>query len=197
MTALATLDRPARTAAPPRLIGLLGRARAGKDTAAARLVEAHGFRRYAFADALKRVALVADPIVVPVDTVWGSRRLSDVVREVGWEGAKGHREVRRTLQQLGIGIREIDPGFWVRAVLDQVAAEPAPVVITDVRFPNEAAAIRDRGGVLARVIRPGQDESDQHISETALSNWPVDVELINDSDVNALYAHVDAMIHYL
>ncbi|MFG3715816.1 hypothetical protein [Micromonospora sp. NPDC047730] len=202
----ATFDRAAdglaaliETAFPsPPLIGLLGRARAGKDTVAGRLVERHGFRRYAFADALKEAALIADPIVVPVDTVGGSLRLSHFVHSVGWEAAKEVREVRRTLQQFGVGIRHLDPHFWVRVVMDEVSDPDGPAaVITDVRFPNEAAAIRAAGGKLVRVVRPGQDESDQHISEVALADWPVDHTLLNDTDVHALMIKVDGMINTL
>lgn len=180
---------------PAPLVGMVGRARAGKDSVAARLVECHGFRRYAFADALRRVALAADPIVTPVDTVAGSVRLSELVAEVGWEGAKAHREVRRTLQALGVAVREVDPDFWVAAVLEEVGwADRPPVVITDVRFPNEAEAITSLGGVLVRVIRPGLDESDQHVSETALADWPTDFEILNDADITALNGRVDALL---
>ncbi|WP_229398149.1 deoxynucleotide monophosphate kinase family protein [Micromonospora okii] len=191
--------RTALAAPPPPLVGLLGRARAGKDTVAARLVEAHGFRRYAFADALKEAALIADPIVVPVDTVAGSRRLSEVVAEVGWEGAKEIREVRRTLQQVGVGVRHLDPHFWVSVVMDEVTdpTRRVPVVITDVRFPNEAASIRAAGGTLVRVVRPGQDESDRHVSEVALLDHPVAAEITNGSTLAALRAQVDALAHML
>lgn len=180
------------TARPP-LVGMMGRARAGKDTVAHRLVTDHGFRRYAFADALKEVALQADPIVTPLDTVGRSVRLSEVVAAVGWEGAKEHREVRRTLQALGVAVRSVDPFFWVSAVMDEVEHRTGPVVITDVRFPNEAATIRDAGGVLVRVIRPGQDASDQHVSETALNDWKPDFEVLNDGDLHSLLKKVDAM----
>ncbi|SCL32953.1 hypothetical protein GA0070616_4598 [Micromonospora nigra] len=177
----------------PPLVGMMGRARAGKDTVAARLVEAHGFRRYAFADALREAALIADPLVIPIGTVGMSVRLSELVAEVGWEGAKAHREVRRTLQQFGIGIRHLDPHFWVNVVMDEVRHRSQPVVITDVRFPNEADAVEIMGGALWRVVRPGQDESDQHVSEVALSDRRADATLTNDSDVHSLMKEVDAL----
>ncbi|RLK22653.1 hypothetical protein DER29_0491 [Micromonospora sp. M71_S20] len=185
--------RPIDTPKRPPLVGVMGRARAGKDTVAGRLVERYGFRRYGFADALKEAALIANPIVTPVDTVGGSLRLSDVVSAVGWESAKEHREVRRTLQQFGVGIRHLQPDFWVRVVMDEVAHRPGPVVIPDVRFPNEAAEIRQEGGILIRVTRPGQDESDQHVSETALSDVRADHELANDADLHSLLNKVDTL----
>ncbi|MDG4801735.1 hypothetical protein [Micromonospora sp. WMMD980] len=176
---------------------MVGRARAGKDSVAGRLVDRYGFVRYAFADELKRAALALDPIVTPVDTVAGSVRLSELVALVGWEAAKEHREVRRLLQHYGVAIRDIEPDFWVRAVMRHVEREPRPVVITDVRFPNEAGAIEAVGGVLVRVIRPGQDESDQHVSETALRDCSTDFELTNDGDFHSLLKKVDNLAPHL
>lgn len=44
-------------------------------------------------------------------------------------------------------------------------------IITDVRFPNEAEAIRSRGGILIRVNRDTENDSD-HESEIALDKYP-------------------------
>lgn len=43
-------------------------------------------------------------------------------------------------------------------------------IITDVRFPNEAKAIKDRKGILLRVTRDGL-EQDSHPSETSLDDY--------------------------
>lgn len=176
------------------LVGVIGRKRAGKDSFAARLVEAHGFRRLAFADALRDAALALDPIVTPVDTVAGSVRLSELVAQVGWEGAKAHTEVRRTLQRFGQGVRLVDEDFWLRPVLAQVDAEPdRPTVITDVRYPNEAAAVVERGGVIVRMVRPGlgHDEADTHESETALADFRADWVVFNNTTLEHVYEKAD------
>lgn len=44
------------------------------------------------------------------------------------------------------------------------------VIITDVRMPNEAKAIKDRGGILIRIDR-NTGFNDNHISETALDDY--------------------------
>ena len=78
------------------LIGTTGRKQAGKDSFAARLVEAHGFTRVTFADPMREFALALDPLVD------GHYRLSEIVRSLGWDVAKESiPEVRRTLQRLG------------------------------------------------------------------------------------------------
>lgn len=176
------------------LIGLIGRKRVGKDTVAARLVGRHGFVRYAFADRVRDAALALDPIVIPGDPEWTSVRLFELVVREGWEAAKDRHEVRRVLQNFGTGIRELDPDFWVRPVMAAITEDPRPAVVTDVRFPNEAQAIRDAGGALVRIGRPGLDESDSHVSEVALAYHPVDLALINDGTVEQLADKVDRLL---
>ena len=181
----------------PPLVGLIGKKRVGKDTFAAVLVEEFGFARVAFADPLKEMALTIDPIIanglrgsVPVHM-----RLSTAVALDGWESVKDtYPEVRRFLQRLGDGVRQFDEDFWVGAGMKAAAGKRIqrpdfhnelgrgeghwlpgqPVVITDVRYPNEADAIRDAGGILVRIVRPGVDDGDTHASETALDDYAVD-----------------------
>lgn len=189
---------------PSPLIGLIGRKRVGKDTVAARLVEKHGFRRFAFADAVRQAALDLDPIVGLSDEyedvgmyTFPSLRLAEIVAVDGWETAKEHPEVRRTLKRLGSeSIRKLDPGFWLRHVFRQIEASAGEsVVITDVRFANEYAAVSyRRGGTLWRVTRPGLDESDTHPSETELATYPADAEIANNSTIDDLHAQVDALV---
>lgn len=174
------------TALPP-LVGLIGKKRVGKDTFAAVLVEEFGFARVAFADPLKEMALTIDPVI---DVAYAPERLTSMVERLGWEDAKDwHDDVRRFLQRLGDGVRQFDPEFWVRAGMtsardirmgdawiagqggELVGEVGKPVVITDVRYPNEADAIREAGGTLVRIVRPGVDDGDTHASETALDGY--------------------------
>lgn len=82
---------------------------------------------------------------------------------------------RYIMQQLGTEFgRTIHPDLWIDRLLSNyilsgnvIADEIKGVIdtrkypkwiITDVRFPNEANAIKERGGVVFRVFRPGQLE---------------------------------------
>lgn len=190
------------------LIGLTGKKRSGKDTVAARLVEEHGFTRLAFADALREAALGLDPIVnaslVGYDDcdVVHVQRLSDIVNLVGWESAKAHPEVRRTLQNYGVAIREIVPSFWLDIVRDKavdVLADGGHVVITDVRFPNELDLVGEFDGFHVNVTRAGLVSTDQHVSETALDDVVglADVTIANDGSLAELAANVDEMVEVL
>lgn len=181
-------DRPTQ-GDRPALVGLVAHKRAGKDTVAARLVDRHGFTRYAFADPLKAAALALDPIVEWIPGLYdlpAPVRLSEMVGNDGWEAAKDRREVRRTLQQFGVGLRDtLGESVWLDYAMRRIDADPGPVVVTDVRFPNEADAIEARGGVLVRITRPGTD-GDRHISETALDMRPVDYVLHNGGNLDDL-----------
>lgn len=181
-------------------IALIGRARSGKDTVAARLISRYAYTRVAFADPLKTVALGLDPIVAYEPSGYGPlpTRLSAVVQRYGWETAKDRfPEVRRTLQRAGQAIRDQDPGFWLGLAMDKVAVADTwnlPVVITDCRYPNEAEALKARGFKLVRVTRPGYTEAAAaHESETALDDYPADVTVANVGTVAYLNSLSDTL----
>lgn len=173
----------------PALVGLIGYKRSGKDTFAAVLSEEFDFARVAFADPLKRQALVLNPIIGrpalpgnahPATDV----RLREVIDALGWERAKDFVPgVRETLQSLGDAIRSEDPDFFVDRAQEAWTADEGRVVVTDVRQPNEAEAIQNDGGILLRITRPGLANLDDHHTEHDLDGWPVEREIVNDGTV--------------
>ncbi|MFD5308172.1 deoxynucleotide monophosphate kinase family protein [Streptomyces ardesiacus] len=177
-------------------IGLIGKARSGKDTAAARMVQTSAYTRLAFADPLREALLGLDPVVPFGPGGWTTIR--EYVEDFGWEVAKESTEVRRLLQNYGQTIREVDPEFWVRALSKKVAAAHAwnmPVVVTDVRYRNEAEALQRAGFYLIRVERPGgpslAGEAAQHASETELDDWEADLTLHNNGTLDTFIRNVD------
>lgn len=189
----------------PILIGIMGKKRSGKDTFAQALVDHHNFQRLAFADQLKEMALDLDPIVGPATLVnihptERYHRLSRVIDLLGWEAAKdlvpGVRSI--ALQGLGSAVRKQDPFFWVRTTMAAADAaitfEKRSVVISDVRMPNEATEILDRGGYLVRITRDGVVDYDSHESETALDDFGADFEIPNVGTRWDLYTHADSVV---
>jgi hypothetical protein len=180
----------------PLIIGLMGQKRSGKDTFAERLVAEHGFVRLAFADALKKVALDIDPLIEP----GGHLRLSTMVEAAGWEAAKTKPEVRRFLQELGLAVRRnIHEDEWVDIVFAELRRQRVrgkDVVITDVRFPNEANDIQIQSdGFIVRIDRPGLRDDDAHVSEHAWREiWP-DAVVTNSGSVEDLHVHADALVN--
>lgn len=174
------------------IVGLSGYARSGKNSAAEALVQ-YGWKQAAFGDKLREFLLAVDP-VIPGPHGSGLLRLSVLIKDVGWEYAKDHYpEVRALLQRTGTeaGRKLLGSDVWVDALFYELADAPT-LVVTDVRFPNEARAVAERGGVLIRVERPGVGPAKDkvgrvHESETALDGWGFDHVLTNDGSVRDLH----------
>ena len=172
-------------------IGLVGYARSGKDTVADRLVR-HGFARVAFADPVRDVLLGINPLVTR-----DGLRLREAVAAHGWGTAKRQfSEVRELLQGLGEGVRTaLGETVWVEHALRRLDALRGPVVVTDVRYHNEAHALRKRGFTLVWVQRPGVGPANSHASETGIPVERADTVLLNDGSVSELHARVDALVY--
>jgi len=133
----------------PRIVGITGFKRSGKDTLAGILRERAGFVRVAFADALK-------------EEVRAFLGIS------GYDLERDKERWRPVLQYHGCAMREKDSDYWINRIAYKIAwLVPARVVITDVRFRNEAAWIRKHGGEIVRVVRDGAIDAEPswHVSE--------------------------------
>lgn len=174
------------------LLGLSGYAQSGKDTAAKHLVGS-GWTRVSFADKLRAFTYAVNPLVpkvidgIPAAVVSDGQtyimveRLSELVDRVGWEAAKNdNTEVRSLLQKVGTdaGRKVIGENVWVDAVMADLPE--GDLVFTDCRFENEADAIRNAGGLVFRVNRPGKTRINRHVSETALDDYGFDAIIEND-----------------
>lgn len=152
------------------IIGLVGNAGAGKDTAAEVFFRA-GYQRAAFADPIKTIA----------------------VQHYGWDGVKDERG-RKLLQDLGMAGRLYDPEVWIRHMRwSNPIRYGKPCVITDVRFENEAQWIRRQGGKLVRILRPYIPVI-QHVSETEQKSIACHYEIINGGTVQDLHIIIENLI---
>ena len=164
------------------IIGLTGYAQSGKDTFASILVEKYGYSRIAFADKIRDFLYGINPMVACSPTGY----LQDLVNLVGWDKAKQEPQVRRLLQDLGISARDlISEDIWVTAALSSVSKDQR-VVITDVRFENEAAMIKSMGGQLWRVKRSGVGPVNDHVSESEMDGYKVDQIFVNNGTLDDL-----------
>jgi hypothetical protein len=164
------------------IIGLTGYAQSGKDTLASILVEKYGYSRIAFADKIKDFLYGINPMVACSPTGY----LQDLVDLVRWDKAKEEPQVRRLLQDLGISARDlIDKNIWVTSALSSVTKDQR-VVVTDVRFENEAMMIKLMGGQLWRVKRIGVGPVNDHVSESELDGYKVDQIFVNNGTLEDL-----------
>ena len=106
--------------------------------------------------------------------------------------------VRDFLQKLGTdalrnGLHE---NVWVNALMADYTEE-SNWIITDTRFPNEAQAIKDKGGIIIRIERPGHAPINSHPSETGLDSWKFDYKIINNSDIFTLKGSIKSILQHI
>jgi len=179
------------------IVGISGYAQTGKDTVSNILVQEHGFTKIAWADKVRECALAVDPYI-EVDEEWLPLdsedtyypavhvRLSKLVSQDGWEQTKlKYPDCRRLLQRIGteMGRNIIDPDLWVN--LGMINAAPN-TVFSDCRFLNEAKAIKNSGGIMLRIRRPGYKPVNNHISEVGLDGFSFDDFIDNDGTIEDL-----------
>lgn len=173
------------------LIGLGHRARQGKDYVANYMAEAlSGIRVYSFAKALKEHCK-ANHVKLLAQFKSATGFTGEVEQKV--DPIYGYT---RVLQWYGTYARETDADVWVKVVAQSIERDkPQIAIITDVRFPNEAAFVKTKNGYTCECIRvmadgsqftdPGRDP--KHISETALDDYDWDFTIrVKDGDLRSL-----------
>lgn len=198
----------------PTLIGLTGANGTGKDTVAAML--AAELRKYgkapaviAFADALYEEVSAAFNISVqalrerstketPMDALkvsqcnepWFSSVYSGSESIHVWLDVP--RSPRQILQWWGTEYRRKQQSdYWVMRLLQMVhtlrAAGTSHIIITDVRFADEAEAIRHQGAQIWRVHRPNLlPTTTGHVSEVTGEEFAPESTILNCGSLDAL-----------
>ena len=194
------------TSAQPKLIGLGGKLRSGKDAFADYLVEHHGYVKMGMSDILHESAMAMNPIVdayIDNDEISFAPFLQlvtyrEATEKRGYVAAKEEfPEYRAFLQRMGteFGRNIIDEDLWVdltRDRIDDFMGRGKSVVVTGIRFPNEIAMIREGElGFSIWINRPGLVTTESHAahaSETGLTEADFDIVVQNDGDLDELYA---------
>ena len=187
------------------LIGITGKARVGKDTFTEMMVEElykrtrSKFIMMAFANELKlRVQRDFD---LTYDQLWGDSKEEEDVRYTKPGG--GYWTGREIMQAYGEFYRSINNSFWVDNLFKIIEEkEYSNVVITDVRHPNEAEPVKDRGGYIIKVTsvrRKIQDiHGNNHISEVAMDNYEnIDFYVRNDGTLEDLKVIAKQVVGFL
>jgi hypothetical protein len=150
------------------ILGVSGWARSGKDTFADSLSLKKNYKKISFAQPLKDILLILNPYIKEIEM-----DLKQAVNLHTWEGIKKYNEVRRLLQTMGteIGRKYFGEDVWINLALDAVE-DGKKVIISDVRFKNEANAIQELNGKIVRIVRHGVEAPNNHVSEHELDEYP-------------------------
>lgn len=165
------------------IIGIAGHARSGKDTVAQFIQEEYRCMAYAFAEPLKAML----------------RALGLAEQDLnGWRKDETNHNFQATprhmMQTLGTewGRDSINENIWVIAAAQRIqqmnrAMPDATILITDVRFQNEADFVREHG-FLIHVFRPiKRIDGSTHRSEFPLPiREDIDEIIVNDGDLEQL-----------
>ena len=164
-----------------KIIGLHGLPRSGKDTFANYMHNNYGYRLEAFAAPLKAAAAVL--LNHSVDDMEGRNGFDReaVLSEWGFS-------TREFLQKFGTEClrNNIRQDFWIQHMRNRIVGLDR-VIITDVRFQNEADLITELGGKIVLIERPGCIDNG-HVSNQRI--W-CDAGVSNDKDLETLYAQIE------
>ena len=210
------------------IIGFVGLIGSGKDTAADYLVNFHGFRRDSFAGTLK------DAIAAVFG--WNRTLLEGRTKEARewreqkdeWWSKRLGRDItpRWILQYWGTEVcrKAFHDDIWIASLQYKLLSTNDDIVISDVRFPNEIAAIHNAGGLVVRIKR-GEDpvwfpaaesfnrgpngnttwalsgakleKAKIHASEYSWVGSKIDETVFNDTTIDSLFEQIKNLVEDL
>jgi len=170
------------------LIGICGKAGAGKDTVAEQILRHDNFVRLSFADPIKQML-----------SILGVNCMNRETKEVPDD--RFGVSPRRMAQTLGTewGRNLIDQDIWLKIAQErwrELKYSNTNLVIPDVRFPNELAWIRKEGYVIhvTRDVAPVEEHSSENSIDINLE-W--DSWLENNGTIAELHAEVNKLMENL
>lgn len=192
----------------------------GKSTVADALVQHYGYSRLSIASPIKLLAECARAsafeyathileLICPPGTKLSALagRYTTLCETHDAELSSGAKP-RAFLQDLGLELRDYDEDIWINALLRRAADAETPVVVDDLRYWNEAVALRRSHWTLLRCyaneatlrarrkqLYPGMDVTRlDHPSEHALDDWDWTNVVSTTSDVTLLPQYLGRLI---
>ncbi len=182
------------------LIGITGYKRSGKDTAGEYFIEL-GYIKYAFAGPLKKacqeIFMFTDEQTEGNDKEKLDNRWNISARKVFQRF--GTEIFRENLADFYPEMENIKENFWAYRFKiwyeNQLKInKDIKIVVTDVRFDNEANIIKELGGIIIKVERKNKKNLDQHKSETSIEKIKCDYLVKNDSNIENYYKKLSKIV---
>lgn len=187
-----------------KLIAFTGKIGAGKSTCA-EFLEKCGYNRLAFAAPLKE--LISELFSIPLEHLNNQAKKEEIIKEL-------NVTPRQLLQVIGTDcfrnclhaklpeLQLQDNSIWIEIAkrkIEKYKRSNSNIVIEDARFENELQFIYSYGGIVINVIRPDVEKINNisaaaHESETSLNNNHTDITLVNNGNIEELYAKLQKII---
>ena len=178
------------------LIAICGHKFSGKSTVARLLHNATGYEIVSFADKLKDITCILSGCTREdlEDYEFKENKLVPAYLRPYCLNAE-KPTFRAFLQHCGSEVmRGVNDDIWIDCTLSNCEEN---VIVSDCRFPNEAKAVKERGGIVIKVVRPDVKASDSHQSETLIDEIDADYLIWNATTLENLGANVDSLVRLL
>lgn len=178
------------------LIGICGHKFSGKSTVARLLHNATGYEVVSFADKLKDITCVLSGCTREDLEDYDFKELVYVPSYLRpYCGNAKKPTFRAFLQHFGSEVmRGVNDNIWIDCTLSNCEND---CIVSDCRFPSEAKAIKARGGIVIKIMRPLAKAEDNHQSETLIDEIDADYTLWNDTTLENLVLNVDSLVRLL
>lgn len=177
------------------LIAICGHKFSGKSTVARLLHNATGYPVVSFADKLKDITCVLAGCTREdlEDYEFKENKLVPAYLRPYCLNAE-KPTFRAFLQHFGSEVmRGVNDNIWIDCTLSNCGKD---CIVSDCRFPNEARAVKARGGIVIKVVREGCG-GDSHCSEVGVDEIVPDYTIWNDTTLENLVANVDSLVRLL
>jgi len=177
------------------IIGISGKMRSGKSTVAEmiQLMANGNYKICSFADKIK--AMVSIATGVDYDEI-DDKKNDYLPVEFQYKEIKTYRHL---LQKFGTDAvrNNLGENFWINCLF--IDLDYTDVIVPDVRFLNEAEAIKKRDGLLIKVVNEHADTltltENKHISETEMDKYEdFDIVVENNSSIDELLKQIENII---
>lgn len=171
------------------IIGLVGQKRVGKTSFSDYLKTKYNFLDIAFADPIKEgIKIMFD---LTDEQVNGN--LKEVIDD-RWGFTP-----REFLQIIGTDAcrKLIDDDIWIKRLkIELDKQKKSNIVISDIRFPNEAKEVKKMGGILIKITNSNIQltKSSLHISEQLIEQINYDYHIENNDSIQNYYNNIDKLI---